>query len=403
MPKLFEETRIKSLLLKNRIVRSATHEGMSDEAGFPGKELFALYERLARGGAGLIITGYAFVSREGNSNFKGMQGIDRDEHIPAYRALVDHVHSHGAKIAMQIAHCGRQTTRKAAGTQPIAPSPVKDKVLFVTPMQMNEDDIERIIEAFAQAARRARESGFDAVQIHGAHGYLVNQFLSPYTNRRKDRWGGPVENRMRIVSEIYSRCRKQIGHDFPLMIKINGHDNMKKGLKIDEAVIMAQVIAAMGFDGIEVSCGIFEDNQSTIRGDLPVEAILDEWDMYKRKNPVYRTFMRYLGRKIVKPAPFSQAYNLETAMAIKKAVDIPVSVVGGMTDPSSMERIIAGRAADYISMSRALIADPEFPEKIRTGSKALSKCIHCNLCTAYLATKPLRCYRGKRSPANQAV
>ncbi|MDA8156184.1 MAG: NADH:flavin oxidoreductase [Actinomycetota bacterium] len=403
MPKLFEETRIKSLLLKNRIVRSATHEGMSDEAGFPGKELFALYERLARGGAGLIITGYAFVSREGNSNFKGMQGIDRDGHIPAYRALVNHVHSHGAKIAMQIAHCGRQTTSEAAGTQPIAPSPVKDKALFVTPRQMNEDDIERIIEAFAQAARRAMESGFDAVQIHGAHGYLVNQFLSPYTNRRKDQWGGPVENRMRIVSEIHSRCRKEIGHDFPLLIKINGYDNMKKGLKIGEAVIMAQMIAAMGFDGIEVSCGIFDDNQSTIRGDLPVEAILDEWDMYKRKNPVYRTFMRYLGRKVVKPAPFSQAYNLEAAMAIKNAVDIPVFVVGGMTDPSSMERIIADRAADYISMSRALIADPEFPEKIRAGSKALSQCTHCNLCTAYLATKPLRCYRGKRITANQAV
>ena len=190
MPVLFEKTNIKGMELKNRIVRSATHEGMADDKGFPADSLFELYERLARGGVALIHTGYAAVSEDGKSHLLGMLCIHSDEYIPRYRELVTHVHKHGAKIAMQIAHCGRQTTEEAIGSQPLAPSSVKDRSLLVTPREMTEEDIERIIEDFGQAARRVKESGFDALQIHGAHGYLVNQFLSPYTNRRKDRWGG---------------------------------------------------------------------------------------------------------------------------------------------------------------------------------------------------------------------
>ncbi|MDD5093504.1 MAG: NADH:flavin oxidoreductase [Dehalococcoidia bacterium] len=396
MAALFEKTCIKNMELKNRLVRSATHEGMSDLNGFPEKALFKLYERLAKGGVGLIITGYAFVSRDGNSPSKGMQGIDREEHISAYRELTDHVHQNGAKIAMQVAHCGRQTTYDAIGTQPIGPSPVRDKSLFVTPREMTEEDIERIIEAFGQASRRAKESGFDAVQIHGAHGYLINQFLSPYTNRRKDQWGGSIENRMRFVSEIYHQCRKQVGEEFPILIKINGYDTMKGGLRLDESMEMARMMGKMGFDGIEVSCGIDEDNFSTLRGDLPVEAMLDDWDIYRKKNPVYRTLMRLLGRKIVKPLPFVEAYNLESAKAIKGKVDIPVFLVGGLINPGTMEAVIEREDADYISLSRALIVDVGFPEKIRMGSREPSRCIHCNLCIGYVTKRPLRCYHGKR-------
>jgi len=182
---LFEKTKIKGMELKNRLVRSATHEAMADDEGFPTDRLFKLYERLAGGGVGLIITGYTYVSRDGK--FKAMLGIDTDDHISKYRGLVNHVHQNDAKIAMQLNHCGRQTTKEMTGTQPIAPSAVKDKSLFVMPREMTESDIERIIEAFIQAARRAKESGFDAIQLHGAHGYLINEFLCPHTNRRQDK------------------------------------------------------------------------------------------------------------------------------------------------------------------------------------------------------------------------
>ncbi len=395
MSALFETTRIKGMELKNRFVRSATHEGMSDERGFPTEALSKLYERLARGGTGLIITGYAFVSRDGICHNYRMQGMDDDAFIPKYRELVDRVHENGARIAMQIAHCGRQTTREATGSQPMGPSRVKEKSLFVTPRAMTEEDIERVIEAFAQAARRVRESGFDAVQIHGAHGYLVSQFLCPHSNRRKDAWGGSTENRMRFVREIYSRCRKEVGDDYPILIKMNTQDNMKKGLKLAEGVRMAQMMAETGFDGLEVSCGIFEDGFTSVRGELPIELFLKEWPMYRKMNPLSKFVMKRFGDKIVKPVPLTEAYNREAAREIKAKVEVPVFLVGGVSQPSVMEEIIEKGEADYISLCRPLIADSKFPERIRQGSREPSICIYCNYCGAYMVNEPLRCYRGK--------
>ena len=216
MSVLFEKTEINGMKLKNRLVRSATHEAMADDDGFPTDRIFKLYERLAKGGVGLIITGYTYVSRDGK--FKSMLGIDSEEHIPKYRELVNQVHQN---------------------------------------------------EAFAQAARRVKESGFDAVQLHGAHGYLINQFLCPHTNRREDKWGGTIENRMRFVTEIYKRTRKNVGDDYPIFIKLSAYDYMKNGLKPEEGVAIATKMADIGFDGIEVSCGIGEDGGSTLRGEIP--------------------------------------------------------------------------------------------------------------------------------------
>jgi len=250
MSVLFEKTKIKGMELKNRLVRSATNEAMADDEGFPTDRLFKLYERLVKGGVGLIITGNTYVSRDGKS--KSMLGIDTDEHISKYRELVNHVQQNGTKIAIQLNHCGRQTTKERTGAQPIAPSAVKDKSLLVMPREMTEADIERIIEAFVQAARRAKESGFDAIQLHGAHGYLINQFLCPHTNRRQDKWGGSIENRMRFITEIYERVRKSVGDDYPILIKISAYDHMKNGLKPEEGIVMAEKMAEIGFDGIEV-------------------------------------------------------------------------------------------------------------------------------------------------------
>ena len=365
MTDLFEETRIKNLELKNRLIRSATHEGMSDEHGFPDPSLFKLYERLAKGGVGLIITGYAYVSKDGISPLYRMQAIDRDEHIGKYRELVNMVHEKGAKIAMQIAHCGRQTNESTIGAQPIAPSAVLDTSSNVMPREMTEDDIERIIEDFAQGARRVKEAGFDAVQIHCAHGYLLSSFISPHTNRRADRWSGSTENRVRIVREIYQRCRAQVGNDYPILIKYSAYDKMENGLKPEEGVIVGQMMADMGFDCIEVSAGIFEDGGSTMFGDNPIGA---------------------------RP---SQAFNRHAARALKRNVNTPVMLVGGITDPKIMREIVESGDADYISMCRAMISDPALPRKILEGKFEPARCIQCNLCSGYCATRPLRCYYGK--------
>lgn len=246
MTELFEKTTIKGMELKNRLVRSATHEGMADANGFPNRALFKLYERLAKGGVGLLISGYAYVSRDGITPFLGMLGIDKDEHIPKYRELVNLVHQYDTPIAMQIAHRGRQTNEAATGTQPIAPSSVGDPATGVIPREMTEEDIERVIEAFAQASRRVKESGFDAVQIHSAHGYLINQFICPHTNRRKDKWGGSIENRMRFVRKTYERCRDQVGEDYPILIKYSAWDKMENGLKPEEGAVMGEMMDEMG-------------------------------------------------------------------------------------------------------------------------------------------------------------
>lgn len=395
MKTLFDTTRIRGMELKNRFVRSATHEGMSDGDGNPTPKLLNLYERLAEGGVGLIITGFASVSKDGKCMFRGMQGIDRDSHIPKYRELVDRVHGAGAKIAMQIAHCGRQTHRDVIGVQPIAPSRVLDTSTLVMPREMTEEDIERVIEAFARAAWRVRESGFDAVELHGAHGYLISGFLCPHTNRRKDRWGGSLENRMRFVAEIYRRCRRAVGDDYPILIKISATDSMRKGLTIEESAVMARMMSDMGFDGIEVSCGIGEDRFTMLRGDLPVEAILQTWDVFRNKNVLYRLTMKHFGRTIVRPLAFTEAYNREAARIIKQSVRVPVFLVGGLTKPETMEDVVSSGDADYISLCRALIADPKLPESIRSGVREPSRCIHCNLCLGYLATRPVACYHGK--------
>jgi 2,4-dienoyl-CoA reductase-like NADH-dependent reductase (Old Yellow Enzyme family) len=392
MSVLFEKTEIKGMELKNRLVRSATHEGMADENGFPTEDLFKLYERLAKGGVGLIITGLAYVSRDGKID--AMKGIDTDEHISNYRELTERVHHNGSRIAMQIVHAGRQTTQEMISTQPMAPSAVKETSMLVKPREMTEDDIERIIEAFGQAARRVKESNFDAVQLHGAHGYLINEFLCPHTNRRKDKWGGSIENRMRFVKEIYARSRELVGEDYPVLIKISAYDNMKNGIKPQEGVIMAAMMADMGFDGIEVSCGIAEDGLSSLRGDMPMDAVLETWPMYKNKNALFKFIMRHFGEKIIKPVPFSQAFNRDSAREVKSKVNIPVFAVGGMIDPAVMEDVVEQGDADFISLSRALINNPNFPNKIRAGSREQSKCVHCNLCLIRSISDPLRCYHG---------
>ena len=203
-----------------------------------------------------------------------------------------------------------------------------------------------------------------------------------------------IENRMRFVKEIYARSRELVGEDYPVLIKISAYDNMKNGIKPQEGVIMAAMMADMGFDGIEVSCGIAEDGLSTLRGDMPMDAILETWPMYKNKNALFKFIMRHFGEKIIKPVPFSQAFNRDSAREIKSKVNIPVFVVGGMIDPAVMEDVVKQGDADFISLSRALINNPNFPNKIRAGSREQSKCVHCNLCLIRSISDPLRCYHG---------
>jgi 2,4-dienoyl-CoA reductase-like NADH-dependent reductase (Old Yellow Enzyme family) len=348
MKKLFEQTTIQGMILNNRFVRSATWEGMCEKDGRPTAKLASCYRDLAAGDVGLIITGYTFVRPDGKQ-LPGKMGIHTDDFAAEMRNLTQVVHNEGGKICIQLVHSGAQTTTETAGRRPLAPSAVKVEQFPEEPEAMTKKDIDEIVMAFGDGARRAKEYGFDAIQLHAAHGYLINQFLSPLTNRRTDDYGGSVANRCRFLIEVYRRVRSEVGPDFPVLAKLNGSDNLEGGLDLNDAVYAARVLDKEKIDAIEVSGG------TSASGD---------------KNPV-RT-------KIDKPG--QEAYNLSLAREIKKAVRCPIMVVGGFRTLEVINKAITGDGIDYISMARPFIREPQLIRRWRQGDTSSARCISCNGC-----------------------
>jgi 2,4-dienoyl-CoA reductase-like NADH-dependent reductase (Old Yellow Enzyme family) len=345
---LFENFSIGNLTLENRIIRSATWEGMCEKDGQPTGKLIDTYLDLVAGGIGLIISGYTYVRPEGKQN-PGKMGIYSDSFKDSFTTLTNAVHQANGKIAIQLVHAGGQATTKTAGRQPVAPSGKKTALYRETPMALSVLEIEAITDAFAQSARRAKAWGFDAVQIHGAHGYLVNQFLSPFTNQRTDQYGGSLENRSRFLIQIYEKIRSQVGREYPLFIKINGDDFVKNGFSNQEAVEVCRHLSHLGIDAIEVSGG------SGASGKL---------------SPA-RTKIN---------APEDEAYNLEIATSIKAAVSCPVICVGGIRSHTIARRIVESDGLDAVSLSRPLIREPDLVLKWQNNETDTCGCISCNKC-----------------------
>jgi len=265
------------------------------------------------------------------------------------RSLTGAVHEEGGKICIQLVHAGGQTDSATACQQPVAPSVVQVDQFPEVPRELSVDDIAEIVTAFGAAAGRAKAFGFDAIQLHGAHGYLINQFLSPLINRRTDEYGGSIENRCRFLMEIYRTVRETVGENYPVMIKLNGSDFLDGGLSRDDALYAARAIDAEGIDAIEVSGG------TPASGDL---------------SPA-RT-------KINKPE--KEAYNLDLAKVIKETVKCPVMVVGGFRSFEVAEKAVMDEGIDYISMARPYIREPGLPKRWEQGDTSPAKCISCNKC-----------------------
>jgi len=345
MSLLFDVATFGALSLPNRLVRSATAERMADDAGRPLPELASLYRDLARGGVGLIITGHMYVHPAGRCHL-GMTGIYEDALIPGLAELVAAVHREGGKIAVQINHGGMQCARESvAGT--VAPSAVDAPFLPQPAREMTPDEIEAAIDAYAQAARRAQSAGFDAVQLHGAHGYLINQFLSPFVNRRTDGWGGDLEGRMRFLRAVCAAVRAQVGPDYPLFIKFGMEDGVEGGLTLDESVQVAAALADMGLDAVEVSGGI---TAGKIQNSKP--AIREAAD---------------------------EAYFRDFARAVRAVTPLPLMLVGGFRSRAVMDDVLDAGDADFIALSRPLIAEPDLPNRLRQG-QARAACISGNRC-----------------------
>ena len=364
MSKLFESTSLKSMALKNRFVRSATWEGMAAEDGSSTPQLKDLIVQLAQGDIGLIISSYAYVLPEGKTRI-GQLGIYKDEQIEGLREITEDIHRYGSRIVAQIVHCGVFSDAEFTGRKALGPSHVPG--LVDTPHEeMSVNHIEDIVAAFGRAAGRAKKAGFDAVQIHAAHGYLHSQFLSPAFNRRTDAYGGSVENRARVVLETLEAIRAAVGSDFPVLIKMNCRDFLDGGLALEESLQVGELLERHGIDAIELSGG------TVISGKLgPVRP----------------------GIKTVK----QEAYFLEEAKVFKERLGVPLILVGGIRSLETAERLLDDRYADYISICRPFVREPDLIKRWASGDRRKSTCISDGLCRdAAFSGEGIHCVVEKR-------
>jgi len=390
MSHLFSPAKIGTLELQNRFVRSATFEGMAKENGEVSDDILKLYRNLAKGGIGLIITGYFYVDQIGKAFFNQI-GIHSDEMIPGLKWLVQEVHEHGGKIVFQLAHAGRQTTSKITGQRPVDPSGKgRDPIFFVKPRKMTEDDIHETIQSFGRAAKRAVEAGADGIQLHGAHGYLINQFLSPFYNTRTDAWGGSEQGRFRFLEHVLTEIKTATRKDTPILIKLNTHDHTpRQGVTPELAAHYAQKLAGMGIDALEISSGsTFYAYMDMCRGRVPVQELVDTMPFWKK--PIAKIMVS----RLVGKYDLEEGYHLEAAKTIKPVLgEIPLMLVGGMRRVNHMEEILEKGYADFISMSRPFIREPFLVKRIEAGKTDRASCVSCNRCLGAIANRmPLRCY-----------
>jgi len=356
---LFTPIKIKGLELPNRFVRSATADRYSDADGYVTEQKITLYSRLAEGGVGLIISGITAVHPMGKS-LSSQISISGDAYIPGLKRLTGAVHERGTKIALQLFHAGREAAglRNAMNEDALAPSLVESDPHFKGKHRaMTEPEIWEVIRAYGDAARRGREAGFDAVQLHGAHAFLPSQFLSPFTNRREDQWGGSPENRLRFHREVYLDIRRKAGDDYPVMIKLGVQDVLDGGLQFSEGLQAAKKMAEWGYDALEISQGL--------RG-------------AEFEGTEFRTGIDSLEK---------EGYFRDWCKEVKRNLPIPVMMVGGLRSFELMEKIVEKGEADFISLARPLIREPGIINQWKNGSRRRSACVSCNKCLELIRKK----------------
>ena len=345
MSNLFQAAAINGMTLANRFVRSATWEGMAADDGTCTPALRDLYVQLAKGGVGLIITSHTYVRRDGMGSPRQL-GLSDDQFIPGLREMTDAVHRYNGRVAVELSHAGILSNEKVTGRTPVVLSKV-DGYVGSGGRVMTSDDIQAIVEAFGQAARRAKAAGFDAIQIHGAHGFLINQFLSPAFNKRTDAYGGGIADRSKAVLEILAKMRSHVGSSFPILIKLNSEDVIAGGLTVAESLQAALMLERAGIDAIELSGG------TVVTGDHCLKDIDSEE---------------------------KEAYWRKAAKAFKEKLAVPLILVGGIRSVQLAEKLHAEGYADYFSMSRPFIREPDLVARWASGDLRKATCLSDNLC-----------------------
>ena len=395
---LFENCTVGKVRMKNRIIRSATHDGLADPVteGVTD-ELIRKYVYLAKNEVGCIIQGYAIVSPDGRSNYPRCLSFFTSGNADGYKRLTAAVHAEGAAIVAQIAHCGRQTSSRAIGMKKIAPTAKRHLLYPDKAREMTTDDIKRVENDFVTAIVRAKEYGYDGVQLHLAHGYLLHDFISENGNKRKDEYGGSLENRMRIVKEILASAREKAG-DFPIWVKLSATDKRSKGMRVGYATEVAKLLEQYGVDAIEVSCGSVQDGMNTMRSKrFPMDAIFAYREpvasLPRALNRFVLALAKLVNPLIPQPKPL-ELYNLPAARELKKNVGADLIVVGGITSLDEMNGIV-GEGFQAVSMCRPFICEPNFAKKLKEGVSTKSQCVMCNCCGLVIEKQPVRCLMGK--------
>ena len=391
MNALFDPVRLGPLTLKNRTIRAAAFEGMS-----PGHEvtdaLIGYHRAVAEGGVGMSTVAYAAVEQSGLAF--GHQLWLRREAMPGLRRLTDAIHAGGAKASIQLGHCGNMAQRATAGGRAIAPSAKFNLYGPVWPRAMDADDIARVTRSFGEAVRLARDSGFDAVEVHAGHGYLISQFLSPFTNRRRDAYGGSVDHRLRFLREVMAEVR-QAAEGLAVVVKTNLRDGFPGGMELEEGVQVARALEEAGADALVLSGGfVSRAPMYLMRGDTIAP------ELSRRMKPWWmRMFLGAFGGLLIPAVKFEDHYFLEDACVVREAVKLPLIYVGGVSSRQAADEVLA-RGFDAIALARALIREPDFVNRLRREGPGESRCDHCNSCAARIYTTSMGCHHllGKDAP-----
>lgn len=384
---IFTPVTIGPVTLRNRVIRSAAFENMA-YGNSPSQDLYDYHVAVARGGVGMTTLAYAAVDRSGLS-FDGQLWM-RKEIVPDLRRITDAIHAEGAKASIQLGHCGNMTHRSTCGCMPVGASGGFNMYspTFVRSLKINE--IHDLVKAFGNAVNLAREAGFDCVEIHAGHGYLISQFLSPYTNRRHDEFGGSLENRMRFMRMVISEVMKAAGDDIGVIVKMNMHDGFKKGMQRAECLEVAKELERLGVHAIVLSAGfVSKAPMEVMRGAMPLKTLAHYMDM--KKFWWLKAALLTIGRLLIPTVPYREGYFLEDAMQFRQELKLPLIYVGGLISKDKMEEVLAA-GFQGLQVARALVHDTDFVNKLHSGEITCSGCKHSNYCIGRMYTLEMRCH-----------
>lgn len=382
---LFTPVTLGPLTLRNRSIRSAAFESMCP-GNVPSPQLLAYHRSVAAGGVGMTTVAYAAVTRSGLSFDR--QLWMRPEIVPGLRELTDAVHAEGAAASIQLGHCGNMSHKSICGCLPVGASSGFNLYSPTFVRGLRADELPEMAKAYGRSVCLAREAGFDAVEIHAGHGYLISQLLSPSTNHRKDEFGGTLANRMRFMEMVMEEVMKAAGNDMAVLVKMNMRDGFRGGMELDESLQVARKLQELGAHALVLSGGfVSKAPMYVMRGEMPIRTMTHYMTCWWLKYGV-----RLVGKYMIPSVPFREAYFLEDALKFREALDIPLVYVGGLVSRQKIEEVL-NHGFEAVQMGRALLNEPDFVNRMRREENARCNCRHSNYCIARMYTLDMACHQ----------